>query len=152
MFRFLFVILGVPIMIMSLMHPAEAVPFAEKVELLSNGQAVELDESQQISLLGQVQDLFAAGRKMPAFSVMLDSEYDAFLSDGIFVRLTFPQILQIDGMPFDELIFKVEENFYGFNIIRGLDGRHEGRCFFLDLGQNTTASFYDFASSLLAEN
>lgn len=151
MFRFLFVVFGVPMMILSLMHPAEAVPFAEKVELLSSGQVVELDESQQVSLLEQVQDLFSSARKMPAFSVMLDSEYDAFLSDGIFVRLTFPQIFDIDGMPFDELVFKVEENSYGFNIIRGFDGKHEGRCFFLDLGQNTTASFCEFAKTLLSD-
>ena len=73
---------------------------------------------------------------MPAFGVSLHNETNNALKTGTWVELVFDTEKSFNDMPFDTLLFKVEAEDSGFNLIRKFDGKYEGRCFYLSLDDN----------------
>ena len=73
---------------------------------------------------------------MPAFGVSLHNETNNALKKGTWVELVFDTEKSFNDMPFDTLLFKVEAEDSGFNLIRKFDGKYEGRCFYLSLDDN----------------
>lgn len=73
---------------------------------------------------------------MPAFGVSLHDETINALKTGTWVELVFDSEKSFNDMPFDTLLFKVEAEDSGFNLIRKFDGKYEGRCFYLSLDDN----------------
>lgn len=124
-------------MIMSFFQAVDVMPFVQDVDLIVNGNEIVLTEEEQTTLKEQVSTLFENGRVMPAFGVITPQMYEEQIQDGIFVSLKFDKVLELNGLPFDELVFKVQEDFQGFNLARGMNGVFQGRCVYIDLnGQN----------------
>lgn len=73
---------------------------------------------------------------MPAFAVSLHNETIKEKQDGLWIELNFDNTQTFNEMPFDSLLFKVEENDSGLNLIRKHNGKYEGRCFYLNLNEN----------------
>ena len=73
---------------------------------------------------------------MPAFGVSLHDETNNELKTGTWVELVFEFENSFNDMPFDTLLFKVEAENSGFNLIRKFNGKYEGRCFYLSLADN----------------
>jgi len=80
--------------------------------------------------------IFSNSRLMPAFGVSLHKETLNELKSGAWLQINFSQPQTKNGLPFNALLFKLEET-KGFNLIRLFDGKYEGRCLFLDLDQQT---------------
>ena len=74
--------------------------------------------------------IFVLGRIMPAFGVSLHDETLSALKQDNWVRLNFDGTQTINELPFEALLFKLEDC-YGFNLIRENNGRYEGRCIYL---------------------
>ena len=73
---------------------------------------------------------------MPAFAVSLDNEIIKEKESGLWLELMFDKTQTFNEMPFDALLFKIEENNSGLNLIRKHNGKYEGRCFYLNLNEN----------------
>ena len=50
-------------------------------------------------------------------------------------------------MEFDRLLIEIKPNMYGFNIIRGIGDLYEGRCYYLNLSDDST-KLYKFLKSM----
>lgn len=129
----LFFFMGVPLMIMSFFQVQDVMPYANQVEIISNGNVIALSQEQQDGLLQEVQSLLEDSHTVPAFGVVFDDMYQQEIQTGNFVSIKFPQLYEINGLPFDQLVFKVEEDWQGFNIMRGVNGHFQGRCIYVDL-------------------
>lgn len=42
-------------------------------------------------------------------------------------------MMEVNELPFDELVFDVQSDFRGFNLMRGINGVFEGRCIYIRL-------------------
>lgn len=148
MSRILFFFLGVPMMIMSFFEAVDVLPHVDASSLIINGNVVELTEDEQQNLMQQVFDMFENSHTMPAFGVIFDDMYQEEIQSGVFVSLKFPHVFEVNGLPFDELVFKVEPTFQGFNLMRGMKGVFQGRCIYIDLQDKTMQELYDYINSL----
>ncbi len=148
MMRVLFFILGVPMMIMSFFEAIDVLPFVESCNIIADGHTIELTQDEQKNLLESVNSLFENSHTMPAFGVVFDDMYKEIVKEGYFVSLKFPQIMEVNELPFDELVFEVNPEYQGFNLMRGMKGIFQGRCIYIDLQDKTMADLYEKITNL----
>ncbi len=146
--KFLFFFMGIPLMIMSFFETVDVLPYATEVGLVVDGNRIELSEEQQQNLEMQVEQLFENSRTMPAFAVTTQEMFEEELKDGTFVSLKFNGLFEVNGLPFDELMFRVDKEYHAFNLVRGLNGVFEGRCIYIDLDEKDMSEISDFISSI----
>lgn len=79
--------------------------------------------------------------EMPAYCVSLDEETRKERKTGVWVELIYDSHSKHEGMDFESLLFKVEEDDYAISFIRKYNGKYEGRCFHLSLAGSTKALF-----------
>ena len=70
---------------------------------------------------------------MPAFGVSLDAETRQARQSGMWVELIFDGEKYFNDYNFDSLLFQVKPDDAGFNLIRQVNGKYEGRCLYLSL-------------------
>lgn len=81
---------------------------------------------------------------MPAFGVSIHAETLNAIRNGVWVKLQYNGTQYVDEMPFDELLIQVEQDYNGFNVIRGNRGVYDGRCYYIDLVGNTMTPLYEY--------
>ncbi len=133
MVRILFFFMGVPMVVMSFFEAIDALPFVAKIDLISDGHVLELSQDQQETLRKQVEKLFENSLTMPAYGVVRDQDYREEIKNGDYISLKFNQMMEVNELPFDELVFDVQSDFQGFNLMRGINGVFEGRCIYISL-------------------
>lgn len=94
-----------------------------------------------------IEKIVVDSHEMPAFCVSIDEETRKEKTKGIWIELLFDSPCKHDGMDFESLLFKVEENNYAISLIRKYNGKYEGRCFHLSLA-SSTKQLYDAVESL----
>ena len=82
----------------------------------------------------KIKKIFQQARVMPAFGVSLDNETQNALKSGCWLQINFSHELEVNGLLFNALLFKLETT-SGFNLIRLHDGQYEGRCIYLDFDE-----------------
>lgn len=80
--------------------------------------------------------------EMPSYGVSLDEETRKEKTNGIWIELVFDGPCKHEGMDFESLLFKVQENGYAISFIRKFNGKYEGRCFHLSLA-SSVKPFYE---------
>lgn len=148
MMRILFFFMGVPMMIMSFFEVIDVLPYVTSYNLMVDGKVVELSETEEQGLQEQVLSLFEDSHTMPAFGVVFNDMYQEDIKNGYFVSLKFDSPIQINNLPFDELVFKVDKDFHGFNLMRGENGIFQGRCIYIDLQDKTMANLFEYIENL----
>ncbi len=118
----------------------------------NNGNQIEMTEKDT----QKFDDLFVAllkdCRVMPAYGVSLHDETMKAIEKGIWLRFQFDETMEINGLPFDELLINLTKDMYGFNVVRGNSGKYEGRCFYIDLPRNLD-TLYEYMIELpVSEN
>lgn len=148
MMKFLFFFMGVPMMIMSFYEAIDVLPYVTNYNLMIDGNVIELSETEVQGLQEQVVSLFEGSHTMPAFGVVFNDMYQKDVKNGYFVSLKFDSPIQINNLPFDELVFKVDKDFHGFNLMRGENGIFQGRCIYIDLQDKTMANLFEYIENL----
>ncbi len=134
--KFLFFFMGLPIMIISFFNAADALPYAENIKLLSDGKEIVLTQEQQDDLKDGVLEMFENSRTLPAFAVVTDEMFQEDVQSGTFVSLKFNRVMEVEGLPFDEIVFKVVPEYTAINLLRGNQGVFQGRCIHVQLDKN----------------
>jgi hypothetical protein len=122
----------------------------ECVNIYSNGnEFVYDDKSNEFeNVLSNISNLFEGSREMPAFGVSLDKETKNAMKKGVWVEIIYKTKTKHREMDFDSLLFEVNGEYTGINVIRGNDSVYEGRCFYFDLNKNMT-SFLNYINNLI---
>ena len=115
-----------------------------KMNVIVDNQAISLDkdDGKFKNILKVLKEVTEYSHDMPAFGVSIDDLTRKELKSGVWIELEFEKTEYFNEMPFDALLIKVEENVYGFNLIRRYKGKYEGRCFYLSL-EKSMNKFYD---------
>lgn len=131
--RILFFFLGVPMMLMSFFEAVDIMPFVSSSSVIVNGNEIVLSEEQQETLEQQVLNMLEHAHTLPAFGVVFNEMYQEIIKEGNFVSLKFDKVMELNELPFDEIVFKVDSQAQGFDMMRGIKGVFQGRCVHIDL-------------------
>ena len=93
-------------------------------------------------LLTKFMDMIYDSYEMPAFGVSIHEHTMQALQSGFWIKFNFKEQMKHNDMPFDALLVNIMSNDKGFNLIREVEGKYEGRCFYLNL-ENDMQSLYD---------
>lgn len=133
MMRIMFFIMGVPMMILSFFEAIDVMPYVAQSAVIIDGNEVVLTQEQQQSLEEQISEMLQSAHTLPAFGVINSDEFESYVQQGKFVSLKFQRPLELNGLPFDELVFEVAPDIQAFNLFRGNRGVFQGRCIYIDL-------------------
>ncbi len=139
-------------MILSFFEAVDVLPYVESSSLLSDGTEIVLTEEEQTSLEAQVFQMLENSRTLPAFGVMFGDMFQDYISQGNFVSLKFGKVLELSGLPFDELVFKVDSQAQGFDLVRGMNGVFQGRCIHVDLMGSDMQEFSTFVEGIVEQH
>lgn len=105
-----------------------------KINVYKNGNISSYitSSSEFKAIINNLSSILESARIMPAFGVSLDEMVKQEISSDNWLELEFSCNQTINGLPFDKLLFKLEEC-YGFNLIRNYQNSYTGRCIYLDL-------------------
>lgn len=133
MIKFLCFILLLPLLFGGATTSANEVP---NMDVYYNGQKVEITQAQISELDKLIEKVFDNSRQMPALGVSLHDKTMEARNEGIWVEYKFDETKYSEELPFDSLLFQIEKNSFGVNLIRGVEGKYEGRCLYFDLDNN----------------
>lgn len=73
-----------------------------------------------------------SGYEMPAFGVSIHDLTIKELEKGIYIEFIFDKQESHNDMPYETLLVKLQENQYGYQLIRQYDGKYQGRCLYIN--------------------
>lgn len=136
MMRIMFFIMGIPMMILSFFEAIDVMPFVSSSTLLVDGNEIILAEEEQNLLEEQVVSMLQSTHTLPAYGVITHEMFQEHILQGKYVSLKFDKVLELGGLPFDELVFKIDSDAQAFDLMRGMKGIFQGRCIHIDLMGN----------------
>lgn len=118
---------------------------AQSVTVYNNGETTTYskDSNEFNDIISALLSITSNSHQMPAFSVSLDRETRLALKNGLWLELNFNHTYTASELPFSSLLIEVNKQYTGFNIIRKLNGKYDGRCFYLDLVNTNMQPLYD---------
>lgn len=84
----------------------------------------------------------------PAFGVSIHKQTVEAMKKDLWIEFGYNQENSFAEMPFTKLLIQLKPDMYGFNVIRYYNNEYSGRCFYLNLNQNST-KFYNFIVDLI---
>ena len=138
--RFIFALMGVPIMFTSLFNVIDVFPYGQ-MSLIYNNNIIELTDEEKADIQSEFSKYLENAYDTPALAVIFPELYKEMLKDGYFLNFKFDAYYDINGLPFNELTIQIIEKGYGFNVFRGLDGVFQGRCFYVNTENVSTSLF-----------
>ncbi len=108
------------------------------VEIFENGNRKTINKGSKefLSIYQNLKAVFLNGYLTPALGVSIHTETTRAMKEGDWIKLNFSPAQQKGDLPFDALVFRLE-NCYGFNLIRQNGGQLSGRCLYFNLNNET---------------
>lgn len=106
--------------------------YVQNFEYVKKGKIKKINEEDKefVFLLNNISKLFSFSTVLPAFGVSLHDETLIELKNGEWLQINFKKTVNVNGLYFDSLLFKLEKT-GGVNLIRKFNGKYEGRCVFI---------------------
>ena len=108
---------------------------ANGVIIYMNGEELNIDKTHDdfALIIDEFLEMIDGGHDMPAFGVSLDTETRNVMSTGVWLEFVFAKTHEYNDMPFESLLIELNPEYSGFNLIRKVDDKYEGRCFYISL-------------------
>lgn len=119
---------------------------AEQAQVIVEGKYYQVEDIDSLNNI--LCEMLNESHQMPAFGVSIHTETLQAIKRGLWLKLQYNGTQMVDDMPFDELLIEVNSEFSGFNIVRGNRGIYEGRCYYIDLIDNTMQPLYEYLMKL----
>jgi len=104
----------------------------ESVDIFRSGRKVDIQKSDKMfsTIWDKLVDKLENCRILPALAVSMHEATLDEMKSGLWIQINFDTTYEIDGLPFDSLLFKLEKT-NGINLIRKYQGKYEGRCIYI---------------------
>lgn len=111
----------------------------KNINVYNNGQIVVLSENDYSfnNIIKELNFIINNCIEMPAFGVTIHKEVVKEQTKGLWLELCFEKQLEHNQLPFDKLLINIERDWTGLNIIRHYHDQYQGRCFYINLINNT---------------
>ena len=113
----------------------------KKVEIYKNGQLVHLTDKQVDDFENIFSHTLEGAEQVPCIFVALNDSVNEDLKEGNWIKFIFNKTVVKYEMPFDEILINVHPNYNSLTLLRGNNGRFEGRCIELQLKGDTNNLF-----------
>ena len=107
---------------------------AKKYIVYYNGQQFEIEKETVLPWLNKMCD---KSYFSPAYGVSINEYTLNEMKKGLWFEMVFNEKRTFAEMPFEKLLINIKPDFYGFNLIRYSNGLYDGRCFYLNLNNNS---------------
>lgn len=123
---------------------------SNRITLYKNGknQTYEKGSPEYNYIMDSFLETIRDANEMPAFGVSMHKLTVEAMEQGTWIKFEFPEQMEHSEMPFDALLVNVVAEWQGFNIIRELNGKYSGRCYYLDLNKGTMQSLFDTCDNI----
>ncbi len=125
---------------------------AEKINVIQDGVKATYSNGENYfnTILSAWNELLTDSHLMPAFGVSINRETVKAMKEGLWVEFEFPEVMQVNEMPFEKLSVKVEKDYQGFNLNRyNAHKGYDGRCFYISLVDKDMSGFYGTLTDVL---
>lgn len=119
-----------------------------KMNIIYNGQVIEITSEEKAEIQSEILTYLEGSYDSPALAVIFPELYEEMLKDGYFINFKFDKHFEYNGFPFDEVTVKIEDDTYGFNIFRGVDGVFKGRCIYVNT-EKSSSNLYNLIVSIV---
>lgn len=125
----------------------DAVQTAGRIIVIADGRehCFEKDDVAFQAIIKAWDEMTATAIRMPAFGVSIDELTRREMKQGLWTEFRYEKETSCAGMAFDRLLVCVKEEFRGFNVVRHVQGKYQGRCFYVDL---SGGDMYGFAAAV----
>lgn len=121
----------------------DAVQTAGRIIVIADGRehCFEKDDVAFHAIIKAWNEMTATAIRMPAFGVSIDELTRREMKQGLWTEFRYEKETSCAGMAFDRLLVCVKEEFRGFNVVRHLQEKYQGRCFYVDLSGGDMSGF-----------
>ena len=124
---------------------------SSEIVIYKDSQIVKLSTDEQTEIKNLLIIAFGNAVQMPAYSVCIDEFVKEEINEGYWLKIIYNDTQIKDEMHYDELLIHIENNLKGVNILRGNDGKFEGRCYYFIL-ENNLNDVYQYIDTLSQSN
>ena len=123
----------------------EVIGACDKIEVISDGVVKSFShaDAQAKSILSAIASMNEGGWEMPGYGVSIDRLTREEMKKGMWLRLVYDERQTRNEMPFDSLLIRVKSEYCGYDLIREVDCKYQGRVFYFNLkeGKNMQELF-----------
>ena len=121
----------------------DAVQTAGRIIVIADGRehCFEKDDVAFQAIIKAWDEMTATAIRMPAFGVSIDELTRREMKQGLWTEFRYEKETSCAGMAFDRLLVCVKEEFRGFNVVRHVQEKYQGRCFYVDLSGGDMSGF-----------
>ena len=121
----------------------DAVQTAGRIIVIADGRehCFEKDDVAFQAIIKAWDEMTATAIRMPAFGVSIDELTRREMQQGLWTEFRYEKETSCAGMAFDRLLVCVKEEFRGFNVVRHVQEKYQGRCFYVDLSGGDMSGF-----------
>ena len=121
----------------------DAVQTAGRIIVIADGRehCFEKDDVAFQAIIKAWDEMTATAIRMPAFGVSIDELTRREMKQGLWTEFRYEKETSCAGMAFDRLLICVKEEFRGFNVVRHVQEKYQGRCFYVDLSGGDMSGF-----------
>ena len=121
----------------------DAVQTAGRIIVIADGRehCFEKDDVAFHAIIKAWDEMTATAIRMPAFGVSIDELTRREMTQGLWTEFRYEKETSWAGMAFDRLLVCVKEEFRGFNVVRHVQEKYQGRCFYVDLSGGDMSGF-----------
>lgn len=117
------------------------------VELYKDGEEIVLDDENRDKIIEIFFKSLEGSVQMPALAVSIHEETLKQMKKGFWLKFNFDNTMINSEMPFDCLLIQIVKDCCGIDVIRGLNNKFEGRCFYIDM-KNDLNELYDLIDNI----
>ena len=109
---------------------------ASAVRVLNGGEEKVFGRESAVfaEIADAIGEMLSEARQMPAFGVSIDKLTREEMKKGLWVEFDYEKTMDCWNMPFDSLLIAIKAEYRGLNVVRKTEGKYQGRCFYVDLG------------------
>lgn len=145
--RLFFSFMGVPMIFNAMFNFTDIFSYGQ-MNLIYNNQVIEITDEEKADIQGEIIKYLENAYDSPALAVTFPEFYKEMLKDGYFLNFKFDKHYEFNGLPFDELTIKIEDNAHGFNVFRGENGVFQGRCIYVNT-ENSSSELYKIVKEIV---
>jgi len=121
-----------------------------KIEYIIDGESeyAFVGDDNYVKILNCFNDMIEASHQMPAIGVSIHELAVEGKQQGTWLEFNFDKTYYFNEMPFEALLIEIVPNFGGFNLIRRVDGRYDGRCLYLNLNDKNMHELYELLHAI----
>lgn len=121
----------------------DAVQTAGRIIVIADGRehCFEKGDAAFRAIIKAWNEMTATAIRMPAFGVSIDELTRREMKQGLWTEFRYEKETSCAGMAFDRLLVCVKEEFRGFNVVRHVQEKYQGRCFYVDLSGGDMSGF-----------